>query len=406
MLASVQLNDCIRYKSTKLAGLSEIYKYNKATTMDKKATPANSTEQLYADFRVKLDSFDPKQNPPPIITDFFSPLRLKCYENLQELLKSEDQATKTKELAHFVKVVYFEALPEFKKKIKDQYMLSILDRDYNIPSKVDTNEAKHMKITEEVCQLAEHVADWSIELEMLTELLCCIDSLGVVTLEKEKEDYLKAFRKDFAPQKVSSVRNTVDFLLKRIIGYILERTTHIAIIKGINRMQFTAPILMDIIYHITCLRVIPWRLILGFINVPWLIGTFAFYIALSEIEKYVEKEDVRANISQCDGIIVANKLYMAETRYTLLQQLVDMLQARDESVNEAKQKQIEDGLNSLLAPEKVRAAILEEELRTQDEEKISERLLNYKELEDYVVIDNFTYKELENEDGFTIVSKI
>ena len=374
--------------------------------VEAKPTIESDIAALYEEFQNKLDQFDAKKNPPPIFTNFFTPLKREYFGKLQDLLKQADKTTSQRETYNFAKRIDQELIPKFKKLVKQDYMTRILDRDYNIPKKVDTTEAKGYQLDQELYQLSDHVADWSMELELLIDFICSLEMYGVMKLRKKKEDYIKSFKAEFALENYTSlpVRTVLDYLLKRIVGYLLRRATQLAMIRGINRMQFTAPVLMEIIYSITYLKIIPWAIILRFINVPWVMGTFVVYIALTKLQQYLQKENAKSRLLECDETLNSSKLYMNEVRNRMVSLLVECL---DPEATEETKTSCENGLRKeledLLCPKKVREDLKGKIISSENEDQMTLEMYNVRELEDYVIMEDQTYLEQENEDGFIVV---
>lgn len=363
------------------------------------------TDRLYKDFKEEVGSYDPKKDSPPAIINFFTPMRQRYFRKLDSILRGVDDSTRSQKILEFIEIVDYDILANFKKTIKDDYTLRVLDRDYNIPTNIDTREAKKHHINEELSQLAEHIAEWSIELEMMLDLINSIEMYEMTKLKHTKESYIKAFKADFAPRNILTLGNAIDFLLKKVVGMMLKRVTHLALIKGINRMQFTAPVIMEIVYSVAYLKVIPWSMMLEFINMPWIAGSTVLYFALCKVGEVADKNDTRLRINHCSETIVSNKLYMTEARTKLLDLLKNCLDYKEHDTKQANVLKLQMELDYLLIPTKVQRDIDHKTLKPQNEDAIIETLLEFKEIDDYIVVENVSFKEEENEDGFIVVCK-
>jgi len=241
---------------------------------------------------------------------------------------------------------------------------------------------------------------------MLSDFICNIEMYGVVKLKRKKEDYLKNFKADFIPDNCTllSVSSALDFILKRIVGSFLRSATRLALTRGASRVQFTAPVLMQIVYSVTYLRVIPWAIILRFINLPWVMGTFVVYIALTKLQEFLHKESVKTRLGECDSTINASKLYMSEARNKLVGLLLVCLDPESsEETKQKSEKELNKELEDLLSAKKVKDVIKSRSMKAENEEWITEEMFNVREIEDYVVVDDPIYQEKENEDGFIVV---
>jgi len=282
-------------------------------------------------------------------------------------------------------------------------------KNYNVPYAINTTDAKSYGAITELNNLAEAISNWSIELEIAAYTLESLNLLGIIDLPQRKMSYLEKLKTEFEPKSGGvSMGLVFEFLIGRLLKFSLSSLSKMALAKGISQISVDTSVVFNVIYQYAVYNTVPWQVIMKTLNLPWLLGGFATSLIINKCGDYFAKEEVTKKMKELTDTFVIYTEFIDAQREAIM----DAVQKYyDSEVSEEQRKKLK-GEIKLLVDNLVDSNMVTQALRahkftkSEDEyESLSEHMFVVRESEDYVIIDERRFVEIEDDSGFIIVEE-
>jgi len=339
---------------------------------------------------------DPKRCSPPYIMNTFSAIREKAYEKFIKESKNDKSEAKVR-LGMFIDKFEIEYIEILRDKLKERYAEYIQQKRDDVPSGIDFRELKSIGATDEISQLARSIAEWSLELEILSYTIEGLRLYGLKEIKgnNQKQDYIKSLKQSYTYKKEAGFSSFSEYLLRRMVNFTLGKVSSLALVRGVTKVQFGTQAIFQIFMTFSLTNQIPWRMIVGYMNLPWLLGGFACSLLIKSIQDYARRDEVISNLQQALTVFEDNKLHLMSERSSLLDLALKIISSPDDESYQYEMKKLSVAVDGLLNPTEASAQTLMDE----DIEKMFE----VKEMEDYFLVEEKDHKEQKDDSGVLVI---
>jgi hypothetical protein len=349
---------------------------------------------------------DFERSQPPYITNSFSFMRKDKFSFLNEELKKHSEETRFQALYKVVKGIDNELLPRLIKRLQPPYLEKILQKHYNVPKDLELKEVKSYGAITELNNLAESIAAWSLELEASAFVLESLHLYGVMDLPQKKVSYLDSLKEEFKPKSsLFGMGSVMHFLFKRILKYTCMSLSKMAFVKGVSQITFDSGLLMSIGYEYAITSAIPWNLILQMVNLPWLLGGVVASMVITKAGDYYLKQDSLKRITEFAETLALYTEYLTAQREAIVE---NMLKYFDRNATADQRKNIRGDLayqvECLVNSTYVDNVMKLNKQGIKEDVELHEDMFTARELDDYVLIEERKFIEVEDE-GFIVVKE-
>ena len=334
----------------------------------------------------------------PFIVNVFLPMRNKAYQRLVEDGKRSDRAEQKMKLKLFIEKFEIEYIDLLRTKLLDKYIDYIQHKRYNMPCEVDIKELKQIGASVEVDQLSAVIAEWSLELEIISYT---IEGLKLYELQDpktiEKKDYMSALKYGYNYQKEQSFRSISECVIRKAVTFTLTKVSSIALMRGLTKIRFGSKAIIEIFFMFTLSNRVPWSLIVNYLNLPWVLGGLVCSLLLRKLSEYATRDEVLSNLQEVLETFEGNRTHLMSERKDLLDTVFVMISKPSDSKNQIEAKKISKIINNLLNPDS-------KSLEANEATKLDVELThNIEEVDDYVVVEEKDHKENVDKTGVLIV---
>jgi len=343
-----------------------------------------------------LKKIEPKRCSPPYIMNTFGLVREKAYGKFIKESKNDKSDAKVR-LGMFIDKFEIEYIEILRDKLKERYADYIQQKRDDVPSGIDFKELKSIGATDETNQLARSIAEWSLELEILSYT---IDGLRLYGLKEikgnhQKQDYIKALKQSYTYKKEASFFSFSEYLLRRMVNFTLGKVSSLAMVRGVTKVQFGTQAIFQIFMTFSLTNQIPWRMIVGYMNLPWLLGGFACSLLLKTVQDYAHRDEILSNLQQALTVFEDNKLHLMSERSSLLDLALKIISSPDDETHQYETRKLSVAVDQLLNPTETSAqTIMDEDI---------EKMFEVKEMEDYFLIEEKDHKEHKDDSGVLVI---
>jgi len=359
----------------------------------------HSLSAIFQETEQFLRKIDPKKCSPPYITTTFASIREKAYAKLMEDKKNDNKTEAKVKLGMLIDKFEIEYIETLREKLNERYAEYIQQKSYDVPSGVDFKELKNIGATDEATHLARSIAEWSLELEILSYTIEGLKLYGLKEIKaKNQKDYISALKQSYTYKKETGFLSVSEYLLRRLVNFSLARVSSLALVGGVSKVRFGTQAIFQIFMAFSMTNQIPWRLIIGYMNLPWLLGGFACSFLIKTIQEYARKDEIVSNLQQALTTFESNKLHLMSERSGLIDLALKIISSPDDESYQYEMKNLSTAVDGLLAPSDS-SQTRGDGLADQDIEKMFE----VKEMEDYFLVEEKDHKEYKDDSGVLVI---
>jgi hypothetical protein len=249
--------------------------------------------KIYKEFDEYMNDVDFSKAASPFITNSFHIQRKHAYKELKNLIKNLPFTDRMTHLQKFYEKVDRELLMNFRLRLKEPYVDLVFQKHYNLPKNVNVTDIKEAEAYNELYNLSVIIAIWTIEVEASADLIERATLYELYQPKNEKKDLIENLKsKTKTEDNKFNVEGFTKKLLKNILIGLIKKLSGFFSSKGLNFTSVSWSACVGVLYYIVGQAAMPWTILLGSINIPWICGGFLASKLLDKIGQKITRTEV------------------------------------------------------------------------------------------------------------------
>eukprot|EP01017_Pseudomicrothorax_dubius_P030042 TRINITY_DN3702_c0_g5_i1.p1 TRINITY_DN3702_c0_g5~~TRINITY_DN3702_c0_g5_i1.p1 ORF type:complete len:397 (+),score=69.03 TRINITY_DN3702_c0_g5_i1:103-1293(+) len=359
-------------------------------------------ERIMQDFRRDVERIQLPENAP-FIDPTFMFLRRVYFQKVKEYGKGKPFEERQQLLRWFIREVDQGLLGWFSGEVRRSYYFAIYRGNFQLDGKLSNPDhiKKDLKLSEPVAELAQVLAEWSLHVELFKDL---IDRAVLYGLLPENEACKRAvggtkemWKKAHKFSWTATSRKLFVKLIAAVCTAIKAR-----IYKSILPSK-EAIFTVGLLYFLVGLKAFPWGVVVNRFTIGGALGGLAGGKLTDMIREFLEKKEAMIEISKLVNVFEIISQNMREAYLTLSEMIEGMTTvATPEGLNLAMEA-LEKAIKHHLSERRLNTGIeLVVEGRLAEEEL--ELMIERRQDDDMIIIDEVELIQTEVEHGFTLIT--
>jgi len=262
--------------------------------------------KIYTDLEDSLSNYNLQSVIAPFITNTFHVQRKKAFKTLEDLIKDLSFDEKQAHYRNFVEKVDKEQLIKFKYLIKEPYVNLVFQKHYNLPQNIDLKQIKEGDAYKELYNLSLIISIWSIEIELLADLIERATLYKLYQPIDEKTSVINRLKMEKNLQNKFTVEGFSKKLLRSVVVKLIQRLSGFFSAKGLSYTSISWSACQGILAYIMGTAAFPWACIVGNVSIPWICGGFLATKLLENVGKKISRNEVIEDLKYLENAISDN----------------------------------------------------------------------------------------------------
>lgn len=262
--------------------------------------------KIYTDLEDSLTNYNLQSVVAPFITNTFHVQRKKAFKSLEDLIKDETFDQKQEHYRNFVDKVDKQELVKFKYLIKEPYVNLVFQKHYNLPKNIDFKQIKEGEAYKELYNLSLIISIWSIEIELLADLIERATLYKLYHPVDEKTSVINRLKADKNLQNKFTVEGFSKKLLRSVVVKLIQRLSGFFSSKGLSYTSISWSACQGLLAYIMGTAAFPWAVIVGNVSIPWICGGFLATKLLENVGKKISRTEVIGDLKYLENAIGDN----------------------------------------------------------------------------------------------------
>jgi len=259
--------------------------------------------KIYTDFEDSLSNYNLESVVAPFITNTFHVQRKKAFKSLEDLIKDESFDEKQAQYRNFIAKIDKEELVKFKYLIKEPYVNLVFQKHYNLPKNIDLKQIKEGDAYKELYNLSLMISIWSIEIELLADLIERATLYKLYQPVDEKTSVINRLKMEKNLQNKFTVEGFSKKLLRSVAVKFIQRLSGFFSSKGLSYTSISWSACQGILAYIMGTAAFPWACIVGNVSIPWICGGFLATKLLENVGKKISRTEVIDDLKYLENAI-------------------------------------------------------------------------------------------------------
>lgn len=249
--------------------------------------------KIYKEFDEYITDVDFSKAASPFISNSFHIQRKHAYKELKALIKDLPFSDQMTHLQKFSDKVDRDLLMNFRLRLKEPYVDLVFQKHYNLPKNVKVSEIKEAEAYNELYNLSLIIAIWTIEVEASADLIERATLYEFYHPKNEKKDLIENLKaKGNTQDHKFTVEGFTKKLLKNILINLIKKLSGFFSSKGLNFTSISWSACVGVLYYIVGQAAMPWTVLMGSLNIPWICGGFLASKLLDKIGQKITRSEV------------------------------------------------------------------------------------------------------------------